>query len=192
MASGRFIFTWIKNSDRIWWRILAWNKNSQKKEQYFQSHGLIFINIKENYQIKKIRIEESSRKLVIEGNPDKNFSNLLQKILSFCKLPSLNINLSEDKIEIYNQYITLKKENNLAKCFPEISKEWDYNKNGDLKPEMFFPKSGKKVWWKCKQGHSWLASIDSRTKRKHNCPYFAIKKRLKTTMIYILYKMICC
>ena len=155
------------------------NKNSQKKEQYFQSHGLTFINIKENYQIKKIRIEESPIKLVIEVNPDKNFSNLLQKILSFCKLPSLNINLSEDKIEIYNQYITLKKENNLAKCFPEISKEWDYNKNGDLKPEMFFPKSGKKVWWKCKQGHSWLASIDSRTKRKHNCPYCCNQKKIK-------------
>ena len=44
-----------------------------------------------------------------------------------------------------------------------LMKEWNYEKNGDLKPENFMPNSNKKVWWKCKEGHEWEAVISSRT-----------------------------
>lgn len=37
--------------------------------------------------------------------------------------------------------------NDLATQCPEIAKEWNYAKNGDLKPTEVFAKSGKKVWW---------------------------------------------
>jgi DNA-directed RNA polymerase subunit RPC12/RpoP len=46
--------------------------------------------------------------------------------------------------------------------------EWDYDKNGDLRPEQFSKGSNKKVWWKCARGHSWKAAIFSR--EKHGCP----------------------
>ena len=29
-----------------------------------------------------------------------------------------------------------------------LMKEWNYENNGDLKPENFMPNSNKKVWWK--------------------------------------------
>lgn len=49
-------------------------------------------------------------------------------------------------------------------------KEWDYKKNGDLKPENFLPNSGKKIWWKCKKcGNEWLTEIRTRNKG-HGCP----------------------
>ena len=50
-----------------------------------------------------------------------------------------------------------------------LMKEWNYEKNGDLKPENFMPNSNKKVWWKCKEGHEWEAVISSRTAGR-NCP----------------------
>ena len=61
---------------------------------------------------------------------------------------------------------------------PEIAKEWNYQKNGSLKPEYIFANSSKKVWWKCSKGHEWQATISSRNDG-HKCPYcsgrFAIK-----------------
>ncbi len=48
--------------------------------------------------------------------------------------------------------------------------EWDYSKNDGLNPNLFLPKSGKKVWWKCKKcGYEWETEIRMRT-NGHGCP----------------------
>lgn len=69
-------------------------------------------------------------------------------------------------------------ENDFETLFPDIAKEWNYNKNSKLKPNTFLPKSEKKVWWKCSKGHEWQASIGKRT-TGNGCPYCASKKVLK-------------
>ena len=43
--------------------------------------------------------------------------------------------------------------NDLNTKFPDIAKQWNYEKNGDLKPTQVTYGSGKKVWWKCNYGH---------------------------------------
>lgn len=48
--------------------------------------------------------------------------------------------------------------------------EWDYERNGDLKPEDISRGSDKKVFWKCDNGHKWQAIVGNRT-RGANCPY---------------------
>lgn len=54
---------------------------------------------------------------------------------------------------------------------PLLLKEWNYEKNGDLRPEQFTEGSGEKVWWKCsKCKHEWKAKILNRTKNKRDCP----------------------
>jgi len=53
--------------------------------------------------------------------------------------------------------------NDLVTLRPELAKEWNYEKNGDLKPEDFRPFSRKKVWWRCKNGHEWQATLNSRS-----------------------------
>ncbi len=60
--------------------------------------------------------------------------------------------------------------NDLMTTYPELAKEWNYEKNGNLKPNMVMANSGKKVWWKCSKGHEWQATIDNRS-RSRNCPY---------------------
>ena len=64
--------------------------------------------------------------------------------------------------------------------FPNITEEWDYEKNGNIKPSDITAHNGKKVWWKCKNGHSWEANVSTRTgKNQTGCPYCSNKKVLK-------------
>ncbi len=69
--------------------------------------------------------------------------------------------------------------NDLATVNSELAKEWNYEKNGDLKPEDFTCGSGKKVWWKQsyddpKTGKhfdfEWQANISNRNKGA-GCPF---------------------
>ena len=71
--------------------------------------------------------------------------------------------------------IVLQGYNDLLSHFPLLSKEWDYEKNHGLRPEMITPKSGKKVWWICNQKHSYLSSVHNRTEGS-GCPFCANKK----------------
>ncbi len=65
---------------------------------------------------------------------------------------------------------TIAKTNNFYNNWPELAKEWNYNKNGDLRPENISSSSKTKVWWKCEYGHEWLQSINTRTSQKTKCP----------------------
>lgn len=61
--------------------------------------------------------------------------------------------------------------NNLAQSYPWLLTEWDSEKNSHLQPHLLSPGSHKKVWWKCKQGHSWQTPLYSRTKKDPSgCP----------------------
>lgn len=64
---------------------------------------------------------------------------------------------------------TLAGYNDLASLRPDLASEWDPEKNAPLKPEDVVPGSGKKVWWKCRNGHSWLAPVYKRANGGH-CP----------------------
>lgn len=77
-------------------------------------------------------------------------------------------------------------ENDLATLNPDLASEWDYDRNGELRPNNVMPGSQKKVWWKCMKGHSWRAAIYSR--KNHGCPVCSGRQAipgindLKTTM----------
>ena len=68
---------------------------------------------------------------------------------------------------------TEKSPDSLAACFPDVAKEWDYEKNGNLTPEDVSPLSNKRVFWKCKEGHTWNAVISRRISKNSGCPYCA-------------------
>ena len=59
--------------------------------------------------------------------------------------------------------------NDLATTHPQLAKEWDYEKNGDLTPQQVTHGSGRKIWWKCPLGHSYQADLLHRTGGT-NCP----------------------
>ena len=61
--------------------------------------------------------------------------------------------------------------NNLSTCYPDLAAEWHPTKNSDLFPQDVTIKSGKKVWWVCKHGHEWQATVYNRTGVKSGCPF---------------------
>ena len=63
--------------------------------------------------------------------------------------------------------------NDLATLEPQLMKEWHPFFNLGVSPETLRPGSGKKVWWKCPEGHEWEAVIANRTKRGSGCPFCA-------------------
>ena len=76
----------------------------------------------------------------------------------------------------------------LAEARPDLAKEWNYEKNGDLRPEDVSCGSNKKVWWRLPYDvpndypvehlrgkhfdFEWIAVISDR-KNNHDCPYLS-------------------
>ena len=67
------------------------------------------------------------------------------------------------------------KTHNLGNANPTLAEQWNAHRNGSSKPEQFLPGSNKKVWWMCKEGHEWQATINSRNSGI-GCPYCSNKK----------------
>ena len=63
--------------------------------------------------------------------------------------------------------------------FPNLLKEWDYERNVGLDPNNITHGSGLTVYWICsKCGHSWVAKINNRTNGK-GCPVCCNRKIVK-------------
>jgi len=77
------------------------------------------------------------------------------------------------------------KDNALATVNPTLASQWNYCKNGELTPELVTAYTGKKVWWKCKEGHEWEATINTRNKGA-GCHYCTKQKTLIEDSLYTL------
>ena len=61
--------------------------------------------------------------------------------------------------------------NDLATTHPSLIEEWDFDKNTNISPDNITYGKNVKVWWKCKNGHSWKATVASRAgSQKVGCP----------------------
>ena len=154
---------------------------------YWHKHR-IEKDLEKNYRCKKdgiklYRIREglpplndSSIDYVVQEN-QKNWSKVLKEILSEITVTNVDVDLERDHIDIENLREYTEKENSLLFLNTEIINEWNYERNGNLKPEHFSPNSHKKVWWKCQKGHEWQVTIANRNKGR-GCPYCSGKKVL--------------
>ena len=137
----------------------------------------------ENDGIKLYRIREglsslnsSSTDFVIQKN-QKDLPEKIAEIIRQIIGVSIIVNLEQDSISIEQLREHTEKETSILFINPEIAKEWNYEKNGNLRPEQFAAYSSKKVWWKCKKGHEWQETLANRSKNV-GCPYCAGKRVL--------------
>lgn len=100
----------------------------------------------------------------------KQLCHLLSKLTGNDTFDLIDINVKRDLLNIRERLRLYNKENSFVEKKPELIREWNYEKNGNLEPEMFSFGSGIKVWWKCAKGHEWQSSIVSRTKGYGGCP----------------------
>jgi hypothetical protein len=66
--------------------------------------------------------------------------------------------------------------------------EWDWEKNNALQidPKNITTGFTKKVWWKCKEGHSWRTTIKSRAKNETNCKLCFDKDRSRIRRLTLI------
>jgi hypothetical protein len=81
------------------------------------------------------------------------------------------------------------KDNCLATKNPKLSKEWHPTKNRKLTPYDVTSVSIRKVWWQCRKGHEWSATINSRNEG-NGCPCCANRRVCKDNCLAILYPQI--
>ena len=152
-----------------------WHKNKTKKDLEknlrCKKDGVKLYRIREGLS----PLNDYSIDYIIQSNK-ADLSKIVQQILSNIASVDADIDLERDSFAIENLRIYTEKKNSLLICNPEMAKEWDYEKNGDLTPDKIASKSGKKVWWKCK-GHSYLATLANRVNGR-GCPYCAGQKVL--------------
>lgn len=155
-----------------------WHKGSisekREKEKYLlcKKNNITLIRIKEANDYTEIFADQ----LIFCSS---KLDDTIKKINEIIPLYE-NIDTERDRFDILSNYIKSLKSNSFAAKHPEIAKEWNYNKNGDLAPDMFSEFSTQaKFWWICKNGHEWQSTIANRTKMGSNCPYCSNRKLLK-------------
>lgn len=67
------------------------------------------------------------------------------------------------------------RQGSLAQTHPDLAAEWNYELNGDLRPDDVTKGSSRKVWWTCPKGHTYQSTIANRVSGR-KCPVCAGKK----------------
>ena len=146
-----------------------WHRNKiqedLEKNRKCEKDGVKLYRIREGLT----SLNDSSIDYIIQKN-QKDLPQILEAVFGEITGTNIDIDLKRDSIDIENLREYTEKDNSLLFSNPEIANEWNYEKNGNLKPEYFAANSGKKVWWKCSKGHEWQATMNSRS-QGHGCPY---------------------
>jgi len=155
-----------------------------KKNVSLKEKGTRIFRIRQS-PLKKITNRDVIAKITKKDLDKKFINQILEKIFSYVSKKDQKRIKEYIEHESYSAEKEFKRitsylprpppEKSLARLNPELSKQWNFKKNNPLKPEMFEPKSGKKVWWICKKYHEWEAAIEKRSNGR-NCPYCGNKK----------------
>jgi len=91
----------------------------------------------------------------------------------------------KSRIESYKKY-KLNSGSSLSEKFPELVKEWNYEKNREITPEDVNYGSNEEYWWECELGHEWKSSVKSRTSKGTGCKYcnYELKTSFPEQAIY--------
>ena len=166
-----------------------WHRNltdvDLEKNQFMHSKGIHLVRVRQlplkpltpsdvlvGYSLEKKDLDEILRRIV-----SKVDITIKDKINTYLAQPAF---VNNELFKAYRgNFPSPLPENSLLETHPELSEEWDYEKNYPLKPENFSYGSHQKVWWLCPIGHSNKSVIQSRTeKRARGCPYCSGRKKL--------------
>lgn len=153
--------------DGVYYHERKKRKPKHDKEEVFAKRGISLFRV----------IEIDDGDFHVEGNNiytpyNGTYSYLIPVIDTIFKLIGVHeydIDIKRDAITVYEQFISMKKENSVASDAVLLN-EWNYEKNGKISPSMITYNSTKYVYWICDEGHSYMASPKERHSGK-KCPY---------------------
>lgn len=144
-----------------------------KKDRSLHKAGLTLIRVRES---DSNEVTEKKYICFVPDNMGKNYEwalrelfKLLSDLTGNSSFISINVDIKRDRLKIRERFNLVQKENSLESKYPDLAKQWNYEKNGILKPDMFSFGSDEKLWWKCDYGHEWQATISARTQGR-GCP----------------------
>ena len=155
-------------------------KQDIEKDILCKKNKLNLIRIRE-YGLQKINTNSVIYEIPQKNNTNYSHINYALNFLENYLDINLNYNINRDMNEIIKMINFLEKENCIANTNPEVLKEWNYEKNTEIgiTPENMTNGSSLKVWWKCNNGHDFLATISTKINQGTGCPYCSNKKILR-------------
>ena len=164
-----------------------WHKDKEKKDtekNEFLSSRVTLIRVRER-PLKKISDSDITVGNKLQKKDLNNILNVLSRSVKKKHHQKIDEYMGSDKFvndnlfKVYRSYFPSPfPEKSLLSTHPDISKEWDYEKNYPLRPENFSYGSGHKLWWLCPKGHSYLQKPSVRTSHGTGCPYCSGRKSL--------------
>ncbi len=164
---------------------IEWHKSNKKdendgiKNKLCKENGVRLIRVRE----KGLPTLHDCECIIVENKSGQALNLAIESLLVLLgnKKEDLDIDVDRDTARIVERYDFRKKENSIASLFPELLKEWDYEKNGSVNPEYVSYGSVRKYWWKCSEcGNEFLMSPNYRTYQKQGCPKCSKSKRVKS------------
>lgn len=168
---------WHKRDDK--------GKNDEIKNKLCEENGVRLIRVRE----KGLPILQNCENIIIENRSSQALNEAIRAILTLLgkREDNLDIDVDRDTSKIIERYDFKKKENSIGFLYPELLKEWDYEKNGNINPEYVSYGSVRKYWWKCAEcGNSFLMAPNNRTHQDQGCPKCSRPKRAKTRIAHKL------
>ena len=105
----------------------------------------------------------------------------IRALFSFLGNDDCDIDLERDEKQILSSYMSIVRSNSIAFQFPELLKEWDYERNTGINPEMVQVGTHREYYWKCSEcGKVWQARVYVRTTLGCGCPNCGTKKQTIT------------
>ena len=156
------------------------NKNNLLKEKYPEIFAQIDVErtLQQYPDLDLENITVGSRKKLWWKCKEHNTlwqAEVYRRTNNKCNCPICMKNQKVKKLQLKN---LIKGVNDLKTLYPEIAKEWNYEKNSNT-PDNITVSSGKKYWFKCSRcGGDYLALISNKTQNNASCPYCSNKKVL--------------
>lgn len=152
----------------------AWHKKETdlKKNKLCRENGITLIRVRDN---RLPELKDTSIDFFVENRNEANLESAIRLIYDYINKThklglEIDVNIQRDRISIYKEMDLQTKENSLLQGNPQLALQWNYDKNNGLQPSVVTANSHKKVWWICKKGHEWRATVASRNTGGNGCP----------------------
>lgn len=144
------------------------DRADDKKQQLAINNNINLIRVWQYRGGKKLDLTDKNNYIIPDNNSINNVPYLDMIINDICKQYGADYQ-KINRFWAQNQaFIRTNKTppagESLLDQYPDLCRDWDYNKNGVIRPEMLKPAQNLRVWWKCMYcGKSWIQQPNNRT-----------------------------
>lgn len=97
-------------------------------------------------------------------------SNMFTRDNPYHFLSDISVDVNRDRFEILS-YLAGPVKNSIVDVAPQLVDEWDFENNGEIKPDMIAAGSSLNVHWICRKClYNWVTPVSQRAIQHTNCP----------------------